>query len=338
MAEILSMSHGAGGEDMHYLLKEVILKKIKNRKISGGLGLDELDDSGTVPFNGEYLVFTTDSYVVKPFFFPGGDIGRLAVCGTINDICVMGANPLTISLSLIIPEGFRKKDLEKILNSIDSTSQEVGVPIITGDTKVVEKESLDSIIINTSGLGLTDHVICDSGLQVGDKIIISGTLGDHGISLLAFREGLDFEVKLTSDVAPMKELIFKALSIGKINAMKDPTRGGLANSLNELAEKSQVCIKIFEDKLPFNPGVKAAAEMLGIDPLHVANEGKVVLGVSNELAEEILKAIKKTKYGKHAEIIGEVISDPPGKVFMETIVGGERLVEKPIGDPIPRVC
>ncbi|MCE5213904.1 MAG: hydrogenase expression/formation protein HypE [Methanobacterium sp.] len=334
----INMSHGAGGEIMQSLISEIILGNIKNKKVNDGVGLDELDDGATIPL-GEYeVVISTDSHTIDPIFFPGGDIGKISIAGTVNDVSVMGAKPLAIASAMIISEGFSSDDLEKIIQSMDSISTESGVAIITGDTKVMEKEKLDKIIITTTGIGIVKkgQVKRDSGLKVGNKIILTGSVGDHGISIMSFREGFGFQTDLKSDVAPVWGMVKAALDIGGVTAMKDPTRGGIANALNELASKSGVGMLIDEEKIPFKKEVIAASEMLGIDPYEVANEGKVIFGVEEDKAQEILEAIRKTRYGEEAQIIGEVTEDQ--HVILETTLGGKRILEEPIADPVPRVC
>ncbi len=334
----ITMSHGAGGEMMQTLISDIILNNINNKNVNGGVGLEELDDGATIPLDGFDIVISTDSHTISPIFFPGGDIGRLSAAGTINDVAVMGAKPIAIANAMVIREGFSGNDLENIIRSMDEVCKEADVAIITGDTKVMEKETLDNIIISTTGIGIVNNgeVTRDSGLEVGDKIILSGSIGDHGIALMSYREGFGFDTDLRSDVAPIGKIVEKALKIGGVKAMKDPTRGGLANTLNELASKSDVGILIYEDDVPIKEEVLAVSEMLGIDPYEVANEGKVVMGVEEDRAEEILKAIKKTKYGKDAQIIGEVTED--NHVILETSLGGKRIIEAPIADPVPRVC
>ena len=250
----------------------------------------------------------------------------------------MGANPIAIANAMVIREGFSSDDLETIIRSMDKACKEADVAIITGDTKVMEKGTLDNIIISTTGIGIVNNgeVTRDSGLEVGDKIILSGSIGDHGIALMSYREGFGFDTDLKSDVAPIWKIVDRALEIGGVKAMKDPTRGGLANTLNELATKSHVGMLIYEDDVPIKKEVLAVSEMLGIDPYEVANEGKVVMGVEDDRADEILKTIKKTKYGRDAQIIGEVTEDD--HVILETSLGGKRIIEAPIADPVPRVC
>lgn len=330
------LAHGAGGT----LMQELIARILKNISVhsAGSVGLSDLDDGATVSIGDREVVLTTDSYVVKPLFFPGGDIGRIAVCGTINDLAVMGARPIALTSSIIVEEGFSLAKLERIVRSMDEIANEAEVPIITGDTKVMEKGALDNLVLNTSGIGVANELIRDSGLRVGDKIIVTGTIGDHGTSLLSYREGFSFETELESDSAPLWSMIKAALDVGGFTAMKDPTRGGLASALNEMAKKSGVGILIKEEEIPLKDAVRAASEMLGIDPLEVANEGKAIIGVNPANANLILETIQKTKYGKEARIIGEVIGEHKGKVVLETGLGGKRYVETPLGEPIPRVC
>ena len=334
----ISMAHGAGGEMMQSLISDIILNNIKNKKVDGGIGLGELDDGATIPLGDYEIVISTDSHTIDPIFFPGGDIGKLSITGTVNDVAVMGAKPLAIANAMVISEGFTSGEFELLIKSMNEACNEAGVALVTGDTKVMEQDKLDKIIISTTGIGIAKRgqITSDAGLEVGNKIILTGSVGDHGIALMSYREGFGFETDLQSDVAPVVEMTEKALEIGGIKAMKDPTRGGIANALNELAEKSGVGMMIYEDKIPVKAQVHAASEMLGIDPFEVANEGKVVMGVEAEKAEEILQALRKTKYGKEAQIIGEVTE---GKhVIMETSLGGKRILEAPIADPVPRVC
>jgi len=342
----ISLEHGAGGEVMQALIGEIILKNFHN-KSAGSIGLECLDDGSTVRLEsfdaGCELVLTTDSHVITPAFFPNTNIGRLAVAGTINDLTVMGAKPLALTCAVVIPEGFPLTEFEEIIKTMDETAAEAGVPIITGDTKTVEKAALDSIILNTAGLGITNSPVRDSGLQVGDKILVTGTIGDHGISLMAHREGFDFDTDLVSDSAPLWKLIEPLLKLrtdGKpvITAMKDPTRGGLANALNEMAKKSGTGILIEEDWIPFKPAVSAACEMLGLDPLEVANEGKAVIGVRPGFEEEVLSILRQHPYGRDAAVIGEATQDNKGEVILRNRFGGMRYVDIPAGDPIPRVC
>jgi len=335
----ITQAHGAGGKLMEELISKVLLPNI-TFKSAGEVGLEELDDGASISIGEKEIVVTTDSHTVKPLFFPGGDIGKLAICGTINDLAVMGARAIAITNAMVIPEGFEIEKLEKIIRSMNKVAREEGIAIIAGDTKVMDKESLDGMIISTTGIGVAEKIIKDKGLSIGDKIIVTGTIGDHGVALLSFREGFGFETTLKSDVSPIWKMVKEALKVGGITAMKDPTRGGLAAVLNEWSSKNNLCIVIEEEKIPMREEVISASEMLGIDPYTVANEGKAIMAVEPEKAEEVLKAIRSTKLGKNAEIIGEVVNNEKykGKVILKTVVGGERILEAPIGDPIPRVC
>lgn len=329
----VTLMHGAGGEVMGELLE--ILTRMEHRN-AGGIGLESLDDGAVIPLGGENIVFTTDSHVVRPVFFPGGDIGRLAVCGTVNDLAMMGGRPIALSCSMVIEEGFDSQDLERIVASMDAALGECGASIVTGDTKVLEKGALDGIVVNTAGIGVAKKVIRDCTLQPGDAIIVNGTLGDHGLTIMAERAGLSLGSQLKSDVAPLWSLVAGALEAGEIHAMKDPTRGGFASAINEMARKSRVGVRIREELIPLKKSVKSASEMLGIDPLQVANEGKVVMGVAKEDAGVVLAALRSHPYGKDAAIIGNVVAG--SGVILETEIGGERFIEPPIGDPVPRVC
>lgn len=343
----ITMEHGAGGQYMQELIGNIILNNISKRS-AGSVSLDDLDDGATIQLptdcNSYEIVVTTDSHVVNPLFFPGGDIGKLSVCGTINDLTVMGAKPLALTCSIILKEGFEIKLLEKIIKSMNQASEEANVPIITGDTKTIEGNKLDSIIINTTGIGIASFVIRDNNLGPEDDIIVTGNIGDHGIALLSFREGFDFKTKLISDVSPINDLLKDILKLkdtkgnSVITAMKDPTRGGLASSINEIAQKSNVGIIIDDKKVPINNTVKAACEMLGLNPYEIANEGKAVIGVKKEYTQVVLELLHAHKYGKNAQIIGKAIDDHKGKVLIKTSLGTMRQLAMPIGDPIPRVC
>lgn len=334
----IGMNHGAGGEMMANLISKTILDNITKKSVNGGVSLDDLDDGATIPLGDYELVVTTDGHTVDPLFFPGGDIGRISAAGTINDVSVMGAKPLAISNAIIMQEGFPIDDLDRIIKSLDETCQEVDVAVVTGDTKVMQQDKLDGIVMVTTGIGIAKkgEIIRDSTLEVGDKIIVTGSIGDHGMSLMSFREGFGFETDLKSDVAPMWNVIKKALDVGGVTAMKDPTRGGFANAINEMASKSGNGILLQQEAIPIKEEVHAVSEMLGIDPFEVANEGKVVMGVKADLAEETLEAIRSEKYGENAAIIGEVVEGD--YVIVQTPIGGERILEAPIADPVPRVC
>lgn len=335
----VNMMHGAGGEVMGELLVTLTAFKHNN---AGGIGLESLDDGSTFEIGGKTVVLTTDSHVVKPIFFPGGDIGRVAVSGTINDLAVMGARPVALTCAMVIEEGFPIADLEKIVASMDEALGEAGAAIITGDTKVVEKGSLDGIVINTAGVGVVDgdsYLIRDKALAPGDKIIVSGTLGDHGLAIVAHREGFDLGDQLKSDVAPLYTMIAGAVRsapAGAVHAMKDPTRGGFAACINEMARKAGVKVVVDQEAVPIRESVASAGGLLGIDPLQVANEGKCVMGVAADAADAVLAALRSHPLGKNAAIIGEVVEG--SGVVMRTRIGGERFIEPPMGDPVPRVC
>lgn len=329
----VQMMHGAGGEVMGELLK--VLSCVTHNN-AGGIGLESLDDGAVIPIGGTNIVFTTDSHVVHPIFFPGGDIGRIAVSGTINDLAMMGGRPIALSCGLILEEGFDIGDLERIMQSMNTALGEAGASLVTGDTKVVEKGALDGIAINTAGIGVAETVIRDNGLVAGDRIIVSGTLGDHGLAILTHREGFDLGDQICSDVAPIWSLVKEAMAAGTIHAMKDPTRGGFAAAINEMARKAGVGVRLDEAAVPIRASVKSAGALLGIDPLEVANEGKCVMGVPEVDAEQVLAALRRHPLGKDAAIIGRVVEG--SSVIMETSIGGERFIEPPMGDPVPRVC
>jgi len=350
--EHITMLHGAGGTVMHDLVKNHIVKHFGN--ISNfEVPLEALDDAAVV----DGIVLKSDSHAVKPIFFPGGDIGRLAVSGTVNDIAVLGAEPYALTCGFVLEEGLALTDFEKILASMQKTCAEAKVSIVTGDTKVVEKGSLGGCVVNTSGIGrrtsaleknlevvkefrrdFESRWVLDSNLRAGDKLILSGTIGDHGLAVLSAQEGLSFGSGISSDVKPLNRLIGRLLDeVGGIVAMKDPTRGGLADALNEFSEKSKIGILVYEDKIPIKENVRTACEMLGLDPFEVGNEGKIIIGVVRERAEEALRLLMATKEGEDAEIIGEAVADFRG-VAMQTIVGGKRIIARPVGDPVPRIC
>lgn len=329
--------HGAGGERMGRFLAERILPRFRLRA-AGPIGLDQLDDGAVVDLPPGCLVVTTDNHAVKPFRFPGGDIGKLAVCGTVNDLAVMGAQPVAITMALLLEEGFLLSDLETILASAADVLEEVGVPLVAGDTKVMGRGELDGIAINTTGIGVTERAVSDAGLRMGDAILVTGTVGDHGMALLAAREGFHLETDLQSDVAPLSPLLAPLLARGGITAMKDPTRGGLAAALNEMARKAGVGIEIEEEEIPIRPEVRALSDLLGISPLEVACEGRAVIGVAEGEAEEALTLLRAHPLGWEARRIGRVIDEYPGRVIVRTGVGGRRFLEMPLGDPVPRIC
>jgi hydrogenase expression/formation protein HypE len=350
--EKITMLHGAGGTVMHNLVKDHIVKAF------GGLSdaevpIEAMDDAAVI----DNIVLKSDSHAVKPIFFPGGDIGRLSISGTVNDISCLGASPRALACGFILEEGLAMTDLERILASMRATCIEAGVGIVTGDTKVVEKGALGGCVMNVSGIGkrtaALEHNLAvvkqfrkdfsarwmtDSNLKAGDKIILSGTVGDHGLAVLSAQEGLKFGSNIQSDVKPLNRLIQRMLGeVGGVVAIKDPTRGGLADCLHEYAEKSQMGMLIQENKVPIRDDVRAACEMLGLDPMEVGNEGKIVIGAVAEKAEEIAEFLQGTPEGKDAQIIGEVTAEFGG-VAMQTVVGGKRIIARPVGDPVPRIC
>jgi hydrogenase expression/formation protein HypE len=329
------LDHGSGGRASHELIERFFVPRFQNPF------LIEMNDSAVFDLKGGKLAFTTDSYVVDPIFFPGGDIGSLAVCGTVNDLAMRGARPYYLSVGFIIEEGFHLSDLEQILASMERAAREAEVQVVTGDTKVVPKGAVDKIFINTSGIGLIPEGIDIAGQNArpGDAVLVSGTLGDHGLTILSKREGLAFESTLRSDAAPLNHLVRDMLQTGsEIHVLRDPTRGGLATALNEIAGQSQVGLEIWEEAIPIRESVSAASEILGLDPLYVANEGKLIAILPLSQAEAVLAAMKKNSYGREAAIIGEVGIENPGKVVMKTVIGGKRLVDMLTGEQLPRIC
>jgi len=334
MGDKILLAHGSGGKLSHELIEKSFLRVLSNPLLA------KLNDSAVFDLSGR-LAFTTDSYVVKPIFFPGGDIGKLAVCGTVNDLAMVGAVPLYLSLAFIIEEGLAQADLSRIVSSVQKAASEAGVQVVTGDTKVVNRESADELFINTAGLGIVPPGVDISGdkAKAGDVVILSGSVGEHGIAVLSRREGLSFSTELESDCAPLNKLVAEMLEVShQIRSLRDPTRGGLATTLNELAAQSKVGIRIEEDKIPVREEVAAACEMLGLDPLYVANEGKLVAIVAPEAAEAVLNRMRQNIYGQEAAIIGEVREEHPGRVVMKTRLGASRIVDMLVGDLLPRIC
>jgi len=335
----ISLKHGAGGRAMRALIEDVFVKGFAETPVDG-IGLSAMDDGAALRVGDRWLVITTDSHVVHPVFFPGGDIGRLAIAGTVNDLAMMGATRvLALTCAVILEEGFARSDLERIQASIQSTCEEAGAVIVTGDTKVMGRGELDGIVLNTTGIGLTERVVPDSGLRAGDRILVTGTMGDHGFAIMALRKGLELEGDLRSDVAPLNDLVARALAAGgsAVTAMKDPTRGGLSSALHEMADKSGVGIVLDERSVPVSPVVGAAADLLGIDPLHIANEGKAVLGVRPERVDRVLAALRSHPLGEQAAIVGTCIAEHAGAVILDTGFG-RRLLSEPEGEPLPRIC
>jgi hydrogenase expression/formation protein HypE len=329
------LDHGSGGKISHSLTKDMLLPIFNNPILA------ELNDGAIFDLGGARLAFSTDSYTVDPIFFPGGNIGDLAINGTVNDIAMCGGDPVYLSAALIIEEGFDLADLKSILQAMGRAADIAGVQVVTGDTKVVPRGAVDRIFINTSGMGLIPETVNVAShlAQPGDRIILSGTIADHGITIMTRREGLSFESDLTSDSAPLNHMVKAMLATGRgVHVLRDPTRGGVGTALNEIAEKSAVGIKIVEDKIPLNGAVAGACELLGFDPLYLANEGKLMAFVAPDQSDAVLKAVKQNAYGKDAAVIGEVIEDHPGRVVMQTRIGGTRIVDMLAGEQLPRIC
>ncbi len=332
--ETILLAHGSGGRLTHDLIRDVFQRALSNPF------LDDLGDAAILPPPSGRLAFTTDSYVIRPIFFPGGDIGRLAVCGTVNDLSMVGARPLYLSIGFILEEGLPFADLERIVKSVAETARDAGVQVVAGDTKVVDKGSADMVFINTAGVGLiADHVsLAPSLIRPGDAVLVSGTVGDHGIAVMAQREGLALSTSLVSDCAPLNGLAQTVLACGGVRVMRDPTRGGLATTLVELAQAGDVGLEIEESAVPVNEAVRGACELLGLDPLYVANEGKLVAIVAAEAAEAALAAMQAHPLGQNARIIGRASQAHPGRVVLKTVLGVSRVVEMLTGEQLPRIC
>jgi hydrogenase expression/formation protein HypE len=333
--EIVTLAHGAGGKATRTLVEALFLEEL------GNPFLDELGDAAVLDASGTGLALTTDSFVVKPLFFPGGDIGSLAVNGTVNDLAVSGARPLALSAGFVVEEGLAVADLRRIASSMAAAAEAAGVAVVAGDTKVVERGKGDGVYVTTSGVG-----VVPAGLELGadrvrpgDRVIVSGTIGDHGMAVMVARGELDLELELASDTAPLHEPAARLAELGPaLRWMRDPTRGGLATTLNELADATGLAVVVEEDALPIRPQVAAACEILGIDPLYVANEGKLVAIVASEAAERATLSLRTHPLGSDAVVVGEIRDEPAGLVLLETSVGGSRLVDMLVGDPLPRIC
>ncbi|MBI3462783.1 MAG: hydrogenase expression/formation protein HypE [Planctomycetes bacterium] len=338
--EHVLLGHGSGGRLTADLIHRLFLRGYGNELLAA------LEDQATVFIKGNpssrvRIAFTTDSFVVHPLFFPGGDIGRLAVCGTVNDLAVGGATPLFLSAAFILEEGLPTADLKRIVDSMRAACDEAGVSLVTGDTKVVDRGKADKVFITTSGIGLVpdERRLSVSNARPGDRVLVSGTMGDHGIALMSVREGLEFETVLESDCAPLHDLARAMLEAAPdIRWMRDPTRGGLSSALNELAAASQVGVRIAEPAIPVRPEVRAACELLGLDPLYVANEGKLIAVAPPEDAERLLAAMHAHPLGRNAAIIGEIMDDHPGMVVQTSLIGGTRVVAMLAGEQLPRIC
>jgi hydrogenase expression/formation protein HypE len=334
--ERIVMGHGSGGKMSHDLIARQFLPPFSNPALAAG------DDAGVVSANAcTRLAISTDSHVVFPLFFPGGDIGRLAVCGTVNDVAMMGAQPLFLTAGFILEEGLEVEVLQRVVASMQAAAAEAGVQIVAGDTKVVQRGKADGLYITTSGVGTIPQGLSISGNQAqpGDVVIVSGTLGDHGIAVLEARGELGFQAGVVSDTAPLNHMVAAMLEASdQIHVLRDPTRGGLATTLNEIARQSEVNILLDENSIPIRPAVAAACEMLGFDPLYIANEGKLVAIVCAEDAPEVLAAIQSSPYGAEARVIGEVRQSPKGRVLVKTAIGATRVVDVLAGEMLPRIC
>ncbi len=336
---VVRMKHGGGGRAMRSLIEDVLAKGFEETPFEG-IGLESMDDGAAMRVGDEWLVLTTDSHVIHPIEFPGGDIGRLSVAGTMNDLAMMGATErIALTSAMIIEEGFEVEILERIHRSMLEASREAGGVIVTGDTKVMGRGEIDGLVINTSGVGFAKRPIRDNGLKPGDRIIVTGTIGDHGLAIMATRHQLGLEGDLRSDTAPLTGLIRAAIDAGGdgIVAMKDPTRGGLSSALHEMAGKANVGIVLKESDIPIAEAVRAAGEILGIDPLQVANEGKAVIGVRAESADAVVEALRAHRLGREARIVGQAVEERPGQVILDTGFG-RRLLSESDGEPLPRIC
>jgi hydrogenase expression/formation protein HypE len=340
MTDSIQLSHGAGGTVMNDLIRKIIIANIDRRKIEGGAGLDEFDDGATLKLDKVELVVSSDAHTVDPLFFPGGDIGKLSVCGAVNDLAMMGAKPIALTDTIVVEEGFSMDTLRRVVISMNEVLNAVGMALIHGDFKVMPQSKLDGLIISTTGFGTTmgRKPILDSGLRPGDKIIVSGPIGDHGIVIASLREGISFKTSLLSDVAPLWGMMKAGMTAGEITAAKDPTRGGLSMALNEMAARSGVSVWLKEEAVPIRAEVRGACEMLGLDPMELTCEGRAAFGVRRDDSEAVLEAIRSTPEGREGVIVGEVREGYPGYVVMETSVGGKRVVNPPLGEPTPRIC
>ncbi len=334
----IESAHGAGGKIMQKLLEEVIIPSFTLRRM-GAVGLDEMDDGATVQMDGTRFVVCTDAHTVHPIFFPGGNLGTLTACGTINDLAVMGARPIAMTNTVIVEEGFEIETLQTLLSSLNDVIEPLGVAMVAGDTKVMPPGTLDGIVMSTTGIGEVygEDIVTDAGAKLGDDIVVTGPIGAHGTSLLAHREGLEFDTDLESDVAPLWEPIRACLDIGGVHAMKDPTRGGTAVALNEIASKSKVELELEEGMIPVQSAVRSLCEVLGLDPLNMSCEGTVVMLIDPSKTSSIIDALRQYPSTKNATVVGKATSGPP-RVVMKTEIGGRKVIQVPYGEPVPRVC
>jgi hydrogenase expression/formation protein HypE len=336
----IGLKYGAGGRAMRSLIEQLCVPALLGAPAADGIGLRDMDDGAAIPVGDRWLIVTTDSHVVHPIFFPGGDIGRLAVSGTVNDLAVMGAVEVTaLTCAIVIEEGFPRADLERVYASIRAACDEAGAPIVTGDTKVMGRGEIDGLVLNTAGVGFCRRPVPDAGLAPGDIVIVTGTVGDHGMAIMAARHALSLEGDLRSDVAPINGLVRTALDAGgdAVSAMKDPTRGGLSSALHEMAQKARVGILLDEGAVPVSPDVRGASDLLGIDPLVMACEGKAVIGVRPSAAEAVLAALRAHPLGRNAARIGRCLEQHAGTVILDTGFG-RRILAEPEGEPLPRIC
>lgn len=334
MDNFITLAHGSGGKLTGELIKNIFFKHFKNEYLTG-------EDSAVIKLPSGRVAYTTDSFVISPVFFKGGNIGKLSVCGTVNDLTAAGARPLYLSCGFIIEEGFPVGDLERIADSMAETAEECGIRIVAGDTKVVQKGAADGVFINTSGIGsiIEGTDISSRKAEPGDSVIITGNIGDHGCSILLEREKLDISADIRSDCAPLNGLIEQVLTVTRdIHVLRDPTRGGLATALNEIASDSNAGIVLHEDAIPIRNEVRGVCELLGMDPLYMANEGKMIIIVPSSFTSRILEALHSHRLGADARLIGEVSAEHPGKVVLKTITGSKRIVDMLTGDQLPRIC
>jgi hydrogenase expression/formation protein HypE len=332
---LVTLAHGAGGKATRALVEELFVPALANPLLA------PLGDAAVLALGGERLAFTTDAYVVRPLFFPGGSIGELAVYGTVNDLAMAGARPLALSAGFVLEEGYPVAELRRVAAAMAAAARAAGVPVACGDTKVVERGKGDGLYVTTAGIGLVPAGVelGPDRVRPGDRVLVSGTIGDHGLAVLVARGELELEVDLRSDSAPLHELAAALVRLGPaLRWLRDPTRGGVATALNELSGASGLCVRLEEEAIPVRPQVAAAGEILGIDPLYVANEGKLLAIVAPEAAEQALAALRAHPLGRDAALVGEVVAEPSGLVVVATAFGGDRIVDVLVGDPLPRIC